>query len=59
MKIEVVKTMAGSPDGVTHKIYLAGETYEMPEALGAVFVREKWGKDQTDKKRGKGPDENK
>lgn len=73
MNITVTKTMAGAPDGVHTQTYVAGETYDMPDDLGSVFVRERWGKEvkepvkepvKTPKggdvtKGGKGPDENK
>lgn len=45
MKILVTKTMPAAADGVHTQRYRAGETYEMPDDLGAVFVRERWGKE--------------
>ena len=69
MKIAVTKTMSGAPDGVHTQKYVAGETYEMPDDLGSVFVRERWGREVKEPvkepeggdatKGGKGPDENK
>ena len=73
MKIAVTKTMSGAPDGVHTQKYVAGETYEMPDDLGSVFVRERWGMEVKepvkepvkapaggdDTKGGKGPDKNK
>jgi hypothetical protein len=44
MQISVTKTMRGAPDGVHTQTYVAGVTYDMPDDLGAVFVRERWGK---------------
>ncbi len=31
-------TRTGSPDGVTVNLYRAGETYDVPDALGRAFV---------------------
>lgn len=68
MKITVTTTMLAAPDGITTRRYLAGETYNMPDELGAVFVREKWGTEvretggtieSGEKKKAKGPAENK
>jgi hypothetical protein len=45
-KIKVLKTqIAAHPDKPkTDTIkYLAGETYEMPEEMAGIFVKEKWG----------------
>jgi hypothetical protein len=44
MKIQMVTTERGSPDGNTVLEYEAGEEYEVPEELGEVFVREGWAK---------------
>lgn len=44
MKIKILKTMDGSPDGSHVLTYKEGETYDVPEGLAKVFLREKWGK---------------
>lgn len=44
MQIHVTETQKGSPDGVQVIRYRAGETYEMPDSLAAVFLREGWGR---------------
>lgn len=69
MRVHVTKTRKGSPDGIEVREYQAGESYEMPDSLGAVFLREGWaeadkslpGPEETkplkgpkEKKRGKG-----
>jgi hypothetical protein len=56
MKITVTTTVPASPDGVTTELYRAGQTYDLPEALAALFLREKWGKAA---KQAAGPAENK
>jgi hypothetical protein len=43
MRIEVTRTMKASPNGIKVLDYVAGQVYEMPESLGKVFVRERWG----------------
>jgi hypothetical protein len=46
MKIRVTETKQASPNGIVVETYEAGVEYDMPDALGAVFVREGWGVDQ-------------
>lgn len=38
MKITMLKTAPGSEDGVTSSLYLAGEGYEVSEALAKTFI---------------------
>lgn len=38
MKIVMTKTMEGSPNGLVVMTYDQGETYDVSEALGEVFV---------------------
>lgn len=42
MRIGMLTTKRGSPDGVQVKTYTEGEPYDVPDDLGAVFVREGW-----------------
>lgn len=44
MRVDVTKTMNGSTTGLDCITYQAGQTYDMPDDLGTVFVREGWGK---------------
>lgn len=44
MKIKMLETRTGSPDGRTVHSYVRGEEYEMPDSLARVFVDEGWGK---------------
>ena len=38
MKIKMVKTSLGSPDGIKVQQYEAGKVYDVPEELGLLFV---------------------
>ncbi len=42
MKLKMLKACLGSPDGRQVLEYLAGETYDLPEELGQVFVLQGW-----------------
>jgi len=44
MKVRMLQTMKGSPDGIQVKEYQAGEVYDLPPSLASVFLREKWAK---------------
>lgn len=44
VKIKMLETRTGSPDGMTVCSYVRGEQYEMPDGLAKVFVNEGWGK---------------
>ena len=44
MKIKMLETRVGSPDGVTVRSYARGEQYELPDGLAQVFIDEGWGK---------------
>ncbi len=60
MQIAVTTTMPGSPDGIRTNVYEAGQSYDMPDDLAAVFVREKWGAEPKPAPKLKsGPDDNK
>lgn len=43
MKVKMLKTKAGSPDGIEVRTYQEGEVYDLPLSLSDVFIREKWG----------------
>jgi len=42
MRIKMRSTRLGSPDGIQVNSYQAGETYEVPDQLGQVFLDEGW-----------------
>jgi len=44
VKIKMLETRTGSPDGVSVCSYIKGEHYELPDDLARVFVHEGWGK---------------
>jgi hypothetical protein len=44
VKIKMLETRTGSPDGFTVRSYTKGEQYELPDELANVFVHEGWGK---------------
>jgi hypothetical protein len=41
--IRVLTNTAASPNGIQVNVYEAGRSYELPEELARVFVREGWG----------------
>ncbi len=44
MKIKMLETRMGSPDGVSVLSYSEGEQYELPDGLAQVFIAEGWAK---------------
>lgn len=44
VRIKMLETRTGSPDGMTVCSYSKGEQYELPDRLAQVFVQEGWGK---------------
>jgi len=44
MNVKMIKTVNGSPDGVTVNRYEAGHEYDIPEDLAAVFLKAKMAK---------------
>ena len=45
MKIKMLRTQRGSPDGLSIRLYQEGKTYDFPDSLGEVFLKEGWGKE--------------
>jgi hypothetical protein len=43
MRVLVTEARQASPDGIAILSYEAGQAYDMPEALAAVFAAEGWG----------------
>ncbi len=41
-KVRMLKTKAGSPDGIQVFDYQAGQKYDLPESLAVVFLRDGW-----------------
>jgi hypothetical protein len=54
VKIKMLATKLGSPDGRTVHTYARGEQYELPDDLAKVFVDEGWGKQVQAKARKQG-----
>ena len=44
VKIKMLETRTGSPDGIIVRSYTQGEQYELPDALAAIFIAEGWAK---------------
>ena len=42
MKIKMLKTRQGSPDGIVVNTYTSGETMDVPDELAQVFIRHRW-----------------
>jgi len=42
MKLKMIRTSYGSPDGVQVEEYKKGETYDMRETLAVIFLKEGW-----------------
>ena len=43
MKIRMLKTMQAAPNGIAIVTYSEGETYDLPQNLAEIFIRESWG----------------
>ncbi len=62
MKIKMLITRQGSPDGIIVNTYNSGETVDMPDELAHVFIRQRWAHEFTDtvvKDDGKAPENKK
>jgi len=42
MKVRMVSTQKGSPNGIAIKLYTKGKVYDVPDELGKVFLQESW-----------------
>ena len=42
MKVRMLETRLGSPDGIQVNEYKAGEKYDMPESLAKGFLKNGW-----------------
>ncbi len=42
MKIKMLKTRQGSPDGILVSTYTSGETVDVPDELARVFIKHRW-----------------
>jgi len=49
MKIKMLKTRQGSPDGIVVNTYTSGETMDVPDELAQVFIRHRWARKVTAK----------
>lgn len=62
MKVKMLITRQGSPDGIIVNIYNSGETVDMPDELAHVFIRQSWARKLSDlsmKDGGKAPENKK
>ena len=56
MKIKMLKTRQGSPDGISVHTYCAEDIVEIPDELAKVFIRKRWAKNMESKNLGKAPE---
>ena len=59
MKIKMLKTRQGSPDGISVNTYIHGETVDVPDELARIFIRQRWARKVITKgvkDRGKSPE---
>ena len=42
MKIKMLKTVKGSPNGIDILEYESGEIYDLPKELADIFIHERW-----------------
>ena len=56
MKIKMLKTRQGSPDGISVITYCADDVVEVPDELAKVFLRKRWAKKTESKNLGKAPE---
>ena len=42
MKIKMLQTRKGSPDGIVVTTYIRGETVEVPDELANIFIQQRW-----------------
>ena len=59
MKIKMLKTRQGSPDGISVNTYISGETMDVPDELARIFIGQRWARrvsKKAVKNRGKAPE---
>ena len=56
MKIKMLKTRQGSPDGISVVTYCADDVFDIPDELAKVFLRKRWAKKNETKNLGKAPE---
>ncbi len=56
MKIKMLETRSGSPDGVSTVLYEKDREYELPDDLACVFIKEKWARTACKKDLGSAPE---
>lgn len=49
MKIKMLKTRQGSPDGIEVNTYISGETMDVPEELARIFIEQRWARKVTER----------
>ncbi len=56
MKIKMLKTRQGSPDGISVVTYCMDDVVDMPDELAKVFIHKRWAKKAESKNLGKAPE---
>ena len=56
MKLKMLETRSGSPDGVSTVLYKKNREYELPDDLACVFIKEKWARTVGKKDLGSAPE---
>ncbi len=56
MKLKMLETRSGSPDGVSTVLYEKDREYELPDDLACVFIKEKWARTVGKKDLGPAPE---
>ena len=56
MKLKMLETRSGSPDGVSTVLYERDREYELPDDLAYVFIKEKWARTVGKKDFGSAPE---
>ena len=47
-RISMLVTKDGSPDGIQVRTFEKGKTYDVPETLADIFLRERWAREVKD-----------
>ena len=56
MKIKMLESREGSPDGISNVLYETGREYCLPDDLARVFIDEKWAVKACKKDMGSAPE---